>query len=129
MAPDEQQWHAEDTRVREALLAAGWRSTTHGDAFGIADLEHDNGSMAVHVSHEILKSELLVTMSAEAGKSSVLVDMHGRPDALLATLTAWQPRLDEGNFRDFVEDVVAEYPDTYELTEHTRKRIRSKDTR
>lgn len=124
MAPDQEaKWVAEDVLIQNVLGKAGWQPTDHGSAFQIAELVHRSGSMTLQVGHEILKSELLITMSAEEGESRVLVEMHDEPDALLETLERWQSTISADNFRDFVEDVLVNYPDTFVVTEDSRKRI------
>jgi hypothetical protein len=125
---DEEAWLASDARISAALLAAGWRRTDRAEAFGITDLEYDNGSMLLYVAHEILKSELSLTFAAEEGEARIIVEFDDDADYLVNLLRSWQSKITSDNFRDLAEAIVRRYPNTFAMTESGRKRVHPRDS-
>jgi hypothetical protein len=126
VAETEKDWLARDSEMLKRLVGEGWSPTEHSEAFQLTDVEFCNGEMSIHLYHEPMKDELDVSLEAGGARIDLKVRFGNDVDSLLDIVNSWKTKLNAQNFPDFVENIIVHFPEVFEMTEDSKKRIYSR---
>ncbi|MER6684614.1 hypothetical protein [Streptomyces olivaceoviridis] len=101
--------------VIDGLSKAGWERTTRSEESGVPEFVFNNGKIRISAFQSITDRSLILTLlDVDSGGYLRFDIQYGDSiSLLLRILTTWQEDVSMGNFRDMVNEIALEFPETF----------------
>ncbi|MGW2776765.1 hypothetical protein ACWC4C_30415 [Streptomyces olivaceoviridis] len=101
--------------VIDGLSKAGWERTTRSEESGVPEFVFNNGKIRTSVFQSIADRSLMLTLVDVDSGGYLRFDIQygGSISLLLRILIEWQEDVSMENFRDMVNEIALEFPETF----------------
>jgi hypothetical protein len=114
MARATEKQRGDQAKISEALEAAGWKGSERHELFGAADYDYESSNGELHVEHKMRDDRVNLSFDAAGGKGAfrVRIAYKRKLAKLLELITSFQDDLSADNYKDHLNALVKEFPET-----------------